>query len=52
MKVTQEGVETVEDLKRLIGMNCNVIQGYLYSRPIAATDFIQFIRAGGTMRIN
>ena len=52
MKVTQEGVETVDDLKRLVDMKCNVIQGYLYSRPIAATDFIQFIRAGGTMRIN
>ena len=52
MKVTQEGVETVEDLKRLMGMGCDVIQGYLYSRPIAATDFIQFVRMGGTMRIN
>ena len=52
MKVTQEGVETLEDLKRLTGFGCDVIQGYLYSKPIAATDFLQFIRAGGTIRIN
>ncbi len=52
MKVTQEGVETMEDLKRLMGFGCDVIQGYLYSKPMAATDFIQFIRAGGTIRID
>lgn len=51
MKVTQEGVETVEDLKRLKNFGCDVIQGYIYAKPMAATDFLEFIRSGGSIHI-
>lgn len=51
MKVTQEGVETVEDLKRLKEFGCDVIQGYIYAKPMAATDFLEFIRSGGSIHI-
>lgn len=51
MKVTQEGVETVEDLKRLKEFGCDVVQGYIYAKPMAATDFLEFIRSGGSLHI-
>ena len=51
MKVTQEGVETVEDLKRLKDFGCDVVQGYIYAKPMAATDFLEFIRSGGSIHI-
>ena len=37
MKVTQEGVETGEQL------SCNVIQGYYYSKPLVQYDYISFL---------
>lgn len=43
MKVTQEGVETKEDLDLLISLGCDVIQGYYYSYPLPLTDYITFV---------
>ncbi len=43
MKVTQEGVETKEDLDVLIRLGCDVVQGYYYSKPLALTDYITFL---------
>ena len=43
MKVTQEGVETKEELEMLRKNGCHVIQGYLYSKPLALTDYITFL---------
>ncbi len=43
MKVTQEGVETKEQLEMLRSIGCHVIQGYLYSKPLALTDYITFL---------
>ncbi|MGN1040090.1 MAG: EAL domain-containing protein, partial [Candidatus Fimimonas sp.] len=43
MKVTQEGVETKEDLLRLIDLGCDVIQGYYYSHPLPLSDYINFV---------
>jgi len=51
MKVTQQGVESVDDYKRLVSFGCDVIQGYIYSKPVPATDFVQFIQSGGQMTI-
>jgi EAL domain-containing protein (putative c-di-GMP-specific phosphodiesterase class I)/FixJ family two-component response regulator len=34
MRVTAEGVETEEELKFLTSCNCDVAQGYLFSRPL------------------
>lgn len=39
MGVIAEGVETQEQLEILREMECDCIQGYLYSKPILASDF-------------
>ena len=43
MKVTQEGVETKEDLDRLIALGCDAVQGYYYSYPLPLSDYIVFV---------
>lgn len=43
MKVTQEGVETKEDLDRMIEFGCDVVQGYYYSYPLPLSDYIVFV---------
>jgi len=43
LKVTQEGVETLEDLNRLRDMGCQVIQGYHYAKPLGVSDYISFL---------
>ena len=43
MKVTQEGVESVEMMDRLRRAGCNTVQGYYYSRPITQDDFAIFL---------
>ena len=42
MKVTQEGVETKEDLDQLIALGCDAVQGYYYSYPLSLSDYIVF----------
>ncbi|MCU1426602.1 MAG: hypothetical protein JWL83_602 [Actinomycetia bacterium] len=34
-----EGVETEEQLRALVGLGCNVLQGYLFSRPLPPDVF-------------
>ncbi|MBP5289296.1 MAG: EAL domain-containing protein [Clostridia bacterium] len=43
MKVTQEGVETEEQLQLLKKMGCHVIQGFHYAKPMRLSDYIEFI---------
>jgi len=38
MTTTAEGVETVEQLKQLVSVNCTEVQGYLFSPPRPAGD--------------
>lgn len=38
--VVAEGVETQEQINMLKGMECNYVQGYFYSKPIPAEEFI------------
>lgn len=44
MKVTQEGVETKEDLYRLEKLGCDVIQGYYFAKPMKYSDFCDFVK--------
>lgn len=44
MKIVAEGIETQEQLKELIHMNCDFIQGYYFSRPIDEEEFIETVR--------
>lgn len=43
-KIVMEGADTEEDAKRMIAFGADGIQGYHYSRPLAETDFIAFLR--------
>ncbi|MBP5618569.1 MAG: EAL domain-containing protein, partial [Clostridia bacterium] len=43
MKVTQEGVETPDELELLKQLGCDVIQGYHYSKPLFLSDYVDFI---------
>ena len=38
MRVTAEGVETIEQARALRDMGCHTLQGYHFSRPVAAHD--------------
>lgn len=42
-RVVAEGVENTEQLKIVRQLGCNVIQGFIYSRPLTITDFNQVI---------
>ena len=44
METVAEGVETVEQAKRLVALGCDSLQGYLYSRPVRADQLIDVVR--------
>lgn len=39
LKVVAEGVETPEQQAQLAALDCDLLQGYLFSKPIPASDF-------------
>jgi EAL domain-containing protein (putative c-di-GMP-specific phosphodiesterase class I) len=39
MKVVAEGVETLEIAKRLADLRCDVLQGYVFDRPLPVEEF-------------
>ncbi|MEY4560954.1 MAG: hypothetical protein RLZZ618_231 [Pseudomonadota bacterium] len=45
LQVIAEGVETDAERTFLEGMGCTMYQGYLFSRPVAVTDFDEFVQA-------
>ena len=44
MKVTQEGVETKDQLLMIQKLGCDVIQGYFYSKPLVEHDYDDFLQ--------
>ncbi|MBQ6346654.1 MAG: EAL domain-containing protein [Clostridia bacterium] len=44
-KLVVEGVETKEAVDALSSLDCDYIQGYYYSRPLSAGDFVRFMQA-------
>ncbi len=44
LKIIAEGVEDVKQREFLFERDCFVIQGYLYSKPIAEKDVIEFVK--------
>ncbi len=46
LKVIAEGVETKEQLDILVSMQCDKMQGYLFSKPLPEDQFVEFIKQG------
>lgn len=44
LKTIAEGVETTEQLNILAAVGCEYVQGYLYSRPLPADEFLAYVR--------
>ncbi len=44
MKVVMEGVETEEQIRKLLGLECDYFQGYYFSKPVKGEDFLDYIR--------
>ena len=42
--IISEGVETMEQADYMKSLGCNYIQGYLYSKPIPESEFIEMLR--------
>ncbi len=45
VSVVAEGVETADVLERLAEYGCDVVQGYLVSRPVPAAQLVTWLRA-------
>ena len=46
MYVVAEGVETVEQLNRIIELKCQYLQGYLFSKPLDADEAEELLKKG------
>ncbi len=46
LSVLAEGVETEGQLAKLLEEGCDEVQGYLFSRPVAAEDFEKLLKHG------
>ena len=43
MNIVAEGVETLEQANELSNMGCDYFQGYYYSKPVNANDFVSLL---------
>jgi EAL domain-containing protein (putative c-di-GMP-specific phosphodiesterase class I) len=48
MAVVAEGVELTEQADFLAELGCDMVQGYLYSRPVPASQVAELLRVRGT----
>ena len=46
MQVVAEGVETLQQLEVLRGLKCDLIQGFLFSKPLSAERTNELLKHG------
>ena len=51
LEVVAEGVETKEQLELLKSQSCDIMQGYLFSKPIAVDDVPPFLQSDAAQKI-
>ncbi|HEY8591838.1 MAG TPA: EAL domain-containing protein [Sphingomicrobium sp.] len=51
MSVTAEGVETAEDFERMRDLGCDIIQGYLFGKPLAYDRANQMVLGLGARKM-
>ncbi len=51
LEVVAEGAENIEHVKFLKNQGCDLIQGFYFSRPLAAEKFEDILKAGGVLNI-
>lgn len=51
LKVIAEGVETVEQLDYLRAMQCDEMQGYLFSCPVSAEEMMRLLQSGAGLNL-
>ena len=51
LRVVAEGIETTEQANFLRQAGCSEGQGFLYSRPVTATEFEALVRKGRDLRL-
>ncbi|MBR5421076.1 MAG: EAL domain-containing protein [Lachnospiraceae bacterium] len=44
MKVVMEGVETEEQIRKLLDLKCDYFQGYYFSKPVPGDAFIKYVK--------
>jgi len=44
IQVVAEGIETWQQLEILRNMGCSLAQGFLFAKPMPATDALRFLR--------
>lgn len=50
VNVVQEGVETEEMFERVVGMGCDVIQGYYYAKAISLEEYRIFLNTNTSIK--
>ncbi|GAN88081.1 EAL domain-containing protein, partial [Komagataeibacter intermedius] len=50
MTVVTEGVETEQQRQLLEELNCDVMQGYLFAKPLAPDDLEKWVRQHKTIK--
>jgi EAL domain-containing protein (putative c-di-GMP-specific phosphodiesterase class I) len=43
---TAVGIETIEDAQTIMGLGCNVGQGYIFGKPMTDQQLLTMVRAG------
>ncbi len=44
LKVVMEGVETEEQIRKLLELKCDYFQGFYFSKPVCGKDFMEYVR--------